>query len=184
MATTVKLYTGEELAAMPGDEPWELWEVALRKVPGSGREASEIAGDIFALIRPFVRSEKLGMLTTADGAYYLTRNPDTVVVPDVAFVRWDRLPGLTRPKGYIPVPLDLAVEVVSPSDTQRDVTAKMELYRRAGVPLVWWVYPAPRTVIVFRAGHQVAELREGDELDGGEVLPGFRLTVAEIFAEA
>jgi Uma2 family endonuclease len=183
MATTVKLYTAEDLAAMPGDEPWELWEGALIRVPGAGGEASEIAGDIFALIRPFVRSAKLGMLTTADGTYVLARNPDTVVVPDVAFVRWDRLPGRIRPKSYIPVPPDLAVEVVSPSDTPRDVAAKMELYRRAGVPLVWWVYPERRAVAVYRAGQPVAELREGDELDGGEVLPGFRLPVAEIFAE-
>jgi Uma2 family endonuclease len=184
MATTVKLYTGEDLAAMPGDEPWELWEGALRKVPGAGGEASEIAGDIFALIRPFVRSAKLGMLTTADGTYFLARNPDTLVVPDVAFVRWDSLPGRTRPKSYVPVPPDLAVEVVSPSDTARDVDAKMTLYRRAGVPLVWWIYPERRTVVVFRAGQQAAELREGNELDGEDVLPGFRLPVAEIFAEA
>jgi Uma2 family endonuclease len=106
------------------------------------------------------------------------------VVPDVAFVRWDSLPGRTRPKGFCPVPPDLAVEVVSPSDTPGDVAGKMERYRRAGVPLVWWIYPERRAVIVFRAGQQVAELREGDELDGGEVLPGFRLLVADIFGEA
>ena len=184
MATTVKLYTGEELAAMPGDEPWELWEGVLRKVPGAGVEASEVAGDIVALIRPFVRATKLGVLTTADGTYVLARDPDTVVVPDVAFVRWERLPDRQRPKGFCPVPPDLAVEVVSPSDTPRDVAAKMEHYRRAGVPLVWWIYPERRAVVVFRAGQQVAELHEGDELDGGEILPGFRLPVAEIFAEA
>jgi Uma2 family endonuclease len=60
----------------------------------------------------------------------------------------------------------------------------MALYRRAGVPLVWWIYPERRAVVVFRAGQQAAELGKGDELDGGEVLPGFRLLVAEIFAEA
>ena len=162
MATTVKLYTGEDLAAMPGDEPWELWEGVLRTVPGAGSEASEIAGEVFALIRPFVRSTKLGVLTTADGTYYLARDPDTLVVPDVAFVRWDSLPGRARPKGFCPVPPDLAVEVVSPSDTPGDVAGKMERYRRAGVPLVWWIYPERRAVIVFRAGQQVAELREGD----------------------
>ena len=184
MATTVKLYTGEDLAAMPGDEPWELWEGALRKVPGSGLEASEIAGVVIAFLLPFVRSRKLGVVSTSDGTYYLARNPDTIVVPDVAFVRWEHLPDRTRPKGFCPVPPDLAVEVVSPSDTPRDVAGKVELYRRAGVPLVWWIYPERRAVIVFRAGQQVAELGEGDELDGGEVLPGFRLLVAEIFAEA
>jgi len=59
----------------------------------------------------------------------------------------------------------------------------MALYRRAGVPLVWWVRSDERTVTVFRDGREIGRFGEGEELDGGEVLPGFRLTVAEIFAE-
>ena len=81
------------------------------------------------------------------------------------------------------MPPDLAIEVVSPSDTARDVAAKMERYRRANVPLVWWVYPDRRAVAVYQNGQLVTELGEGDELDGGNVLPGFRLPIAEIFAE-
>ena len=183
MATTTTLLTAEDLWRMPTDEPWELWEGELRKVPGAGGEASELAGEIFALVRPFVRAGKLGMLTTADGTYILSRAPETVVVPDVAFVRWDRLPGRTRPDRYIPVAPDLAVEVISPSDGPGDIAKKMARYARAGVPLVWWVHPKRRTVTVYRDGQRIAELGEGDELDGGDVLPGFRLPVAEIFAE-
>jgi Uma2 family endonuclease len=104
-------------------------------------------------------------------------------VPDVAFVSWDRLPGRVRPDEYIPVPPDLAVEVIAPSDEPGDIAKKQDLYRRAGVPLVWWVHPRHRTVAVYRDGQLVAELGEGDELDGEPVLPGFRLAVAEIFAE-
>lgn len=167
---------------MPGEEPWELWEGELRTVPGAGLEASEIALVIGAAMLPVVRRSALGVVSTADGTYLLARNPDTVVVPDVAFVRWERLPGRIRPKGLCPVPPDLAVEFVSPSDTPRDVARKMELYRRAGVPLVWWVYPERRTVIVVREGRQEVELHEGDELDGGDVLPGFSFPVAQIFA--
>ena len=184
MATTTKLLTAEDLMRMATDEPWELWDGELRKVPGAGGTASELAGDIFALIRPFVRSRRLGMLTTADGTYIILRDPQTILVPDVAFVRWDRLPGRTRPDGYIPVPPDLAIEVVSPSDEPGTIAKKRDLYRRAGVPLVWWVYPERRTVAVYRDGELAAELGEGDDLDGGDVLPGFRLPVAEIFAVA
>jgi len=184
MATTTKLYTADDLWRMPTDEPWELWEGELRKVPGAGLEASEIAGDIYALIRPFVRSSKLGVLSTADGTYVLIRDPQTVVVPDVAFVRAARLPAPENRKRYAPMPPDLAVEVISPSDEPGNIARKKELYRRAGVPLVWWVDPDRRIVAVYRDGRLVAELGEGHDLDGGDVLPGFRLPIAEIFAEA
>jgi Uma2 family endonuclease len=184
MAATTRLYTAEDLRRMPTDEPWELWEGELRRVPGAGGVASKLAGVIFALIWPFVRAGKLGLLTTADGTYILRRDPQTVVVPDVAFVRWERLPGGTPPEGYIPVPPDLAVEVRSPSDEPGEIARKLGLYQSAGVPLVWWVDPKRRTVSIHQEGRSVAELDEGDELDGEDVLPGFRLPVAAIFAEA
>jgi Uma2 family endonuclease len=184
MATTGKLYTADDLWRMPGDEPWELWEGVLQKVPGAGGEASEIALVVGASILSFVRSRKLGLVTTADGTYILQADPQTLVVPDVAFVRWDRLPGRTRPDCYIPVPPDLAVEVQSPSDGPVDVAGKMERYRRAGVRLVWWIAPKRRAVSVYRDGQLVAELQEGDTLDGEEILPGYRLPVADIFAES
>ena len=81
------------------------------------------------------------------------------------------------------MPPDLAVEMISPTDEPAEIAKKQELYRRAAVPLVWWVYPDRRTVGVYQHGQLVAELGEGDDLDGGDVLPGFRLPVAEIFAE-
>ncbi|MGH2531750.1 MAG: Uma2 family endonuclease [Thermomicrobiales bacterium] len=182
MTITTRLFTVEDLAKMPGDEPWELWEGELRQVPGAGGMASGLAGRILVMLSLYVWPRDLGWVTGADGTFVLGRNPDTVVVPDVAFVRWERLPERRPPDTYIPVPPDLAVEVLSPSDGPRDIAAKMERYTRAGVPLVWWVHPKRRTVAVYHGGQLVAELREGDELDGGDVLPGFGLPVAEIFA--
>lgn len=183
MSATTKLYTADDLWQMPGDEPWELWEGELRKVPGAGGEASELASWIATLVLLFVRPRRLGMVTGAGGTYILLHDPQTVVVPDVGYVRLDRLPEGVRPKRYIPIPPDLAVEVRSPSDEPGEIARKVDLYRRAGVPLVWWVDPAHRAVTVHRHGQVVAELHEGDELDGEDVLPGFRLPVAEIFAE-
>ena len=182
MALTTKLYTADDLWQMPGDEPWELWDGELLKVPGAGAEASETAGIIFVHLFPFVRAAKLGIVTTADGEYVLARDPDTVVVPDVGYVRWDRLPGGVRPRGHVPVPPDLAVEVRSPSDRAGGIAAKLNQYRRAQVPLVWWIDPVRRTVAVYRYGELVGELREGDALDGEDVLPGFRMPVATVFA--
>jgi len=183
MATTAKLYTAEDLWHMPGDEPWELWDGELQKVPSAGIEASDIAGWILTLLNYFVRPRRLGAVSGADGTYVLARDPDTVVAPDVAFLRRERFPGGARPRGYSPVPPDLAVEVISPTDRPGDISRKQGRYGRAGVPLVWWVDPTCRVVTVYRDGNLDRAYGENDELDGGEVLPGFRLAVAEIFAE-
>lgn len=182
MTTTTTYLTAEDLWHMPGDEPWELWEGELRKVPSAGGTASGFAAWIGALILIFVRPRGLGWVTGADGSYIILTDPDTVVVPDAAFVRWDRLPGRRVPDGFIPVPPDLAVEVISPTDRPGDIAKKQDLYRRAGVPLVWWVDPKRQTVAVYRDGVLAGEFGEGDEVDGGDVLPGFRVAVAEIFA--
>jgi Uma2 family endonuclease len=183
MATTAKLYTADDLAKMPGDEPWEIWEGELRKVPSAGFEASNLAQWIGVLISNFVRPRRLGKVTGADGTYILAPDSRTVVVPDVAFVRTERLPPPESRSRYAPMPPDLAVEVISPTDEPGDMARKRALYRRAGVPLVWWVDPIRRTVAVYRDGQLEAELGEGDVLDGGDVIPGYRLPVAELFAE-
>jgi Uma2 family endonuclease len=178
---STKLYTADELAAMPTDEPWELWEGALRKVPGAGMGARAIAGRILSLLLAWVWPRGLGVVTGADGTFILARNPDVVVVPDVAFVRQEHLPEGARPRGYAPFRPDLAVEVSSPSDRRRDIEDKLAHYRNAGVPLVWWVRPDDRSVEGYRHGQLVGIVREGDVLDGEDVLPGFVLPVGDIF---
>ena len=129
----------------------------------------------------FVRPRRLGWLTSSDGTYILRQDPLTIVVPDVGFVTWDRLPGRVPPKGYIPVPPDFAVEVRSPHDRAGAINEKLALYRAAGVLLIWWVDPDHRTVSVYRYGEFAAELGVGDVLDGEDILPGFTLPVSEIF---
>lgn len=178
---TTRLYTAEELAEMTSDEPWELWEGELRKVPGAGSKASALAGWIIHLISSFVVPRDLGLVTGADGSFVLRRDPDVVLVPDVAFTKWENVPGDEAPDSYFPGRPDLAVEVGSPSDRRRDVEEKVRRYGDAGVPLVWWFYPGKRYVEVYRQGELVATLYEGDALDGEDVLPGFTLPVAEIF---
>jgi Uma2 family endonuclease len=181
ISTRVRVANVEELMAMPTDQPWEVWEGELREAPGAGFDASALAGWIYHLLISFVKPRNLGVVTTADGSYILSNDPLTIVVPDVAFVRLEKVPKGPRPKGYAPFPPDLAVEVRSPTDRRSDIEDKLRRYRMAGVPLIWWVDPDRRSVAVYRGGVLVAELREGDELDGEDILPGFTLPVSRIF---
>jgi Uma2 family endonuclease len=181
MVTRTRLYTAEELAAMPGDEPWELWYGELRKVPGAGTKASALAGWVGVRISNFSEPDDLGIVTFADGTFKLLSDPDVVLVPDVAYIRWENVPNREPPDGFFPGRPDLAIEMKSPSDRRRDIDAKMQLYRDARVPLVWWMFPAERFVEVYRNGELVATLHDGDVLDGEDILPGFVLPVTDIF---
>jgi len=107
--------------------------------------------------------------------------PETVVAPDVGFVCGNRFPDGVPDRGFSPVPPDLAVEVISPTDRKADIAAKQELYRRAGVPLVWWVDPEKMMVTVHRLGQKPEVLDVSGTLDGGDVLPGFELELRSIF---
>lgn len=110
----------------------------------------------------------------------LLRAPDTVLAPDVAFIAGERWPAETS--GFVELAPDLAVEIVSPSNSPGEIERKVAIYLRAGVRSVWVVYPTERQVVVHMPSHPPAVFREGDQIDGGEVLPGLSLPVAEIFA--
>lgn len=103
--------------------------------------------------------------------------------PDVSFVRYDRWPRHTPlPVGdaWNVIP-NLATEVVSPSNTQQEVLDKLVDYFRAGVSLVWVIYPQHRQVYVYTTMKDVRVLDQTDTLDGGEVIPGFQLSLATLF---
>jgi Uma2 family endonuclease len=137
---------------------------------------------IGTLLNNFVQSHNLGLVTGADGTIELMA--DLVRISDVAFTSWDRLPGRRRPTQPVPrlVP-DLAVEVLSQSNTPSEMSVKRDDYFTPGVRLVWEVDPERRTVIVYTSPTQSTTLAVGDTLDGGAVLPGFMLPLAELFAE-
>lgn len=182
MATTTHLTTADELLQMGSDAPYELWEGVLKEVSSSSSRSSEISLLLAIHVGQFVLNHGLGHMTTADGGYLLQDDPQTVVSPDFGFVRHARLPGGFPRRGFCAIPPDLAAEVISPTDRRADIAQKQALYERAGVPLVWWVDPEARTVAVHRPGRPVEVLDESMTLDGGEVLPGFSIPVASIFA--
>jgi Uma2 family endonuclease len=181
-ATKPGLLTVEEFARLDavGDR-YELIEGELVKMPGSGFNHSAIAVAIAAELRAHVRRHHLGRVTGADGGYIFSRNPDTVLIPDVAFVRAERLPPRSEQAGFLAVVPDLVVEVVSPHDRLGDVASKVARYLRAGVATVWVVDPSVMTISVH-VGEQAARLLGVDDtLDGGDLIPGFRIPVVELF---
>ena len=102
--------------------------------------------------------------------------------PDASFIARDRLPQGELPVGYLEIIPDLAVEVVWPSDTPREVREKVSDWLRAGTRLVWVIDPATRSVTVYRSIDDFETLPEGGELAGGEVIPGFTGNIQELFA--
>ncbi len=179
-----QLVTVEELWEMP-EKPgvrYEIVEGELVEVPGAGALHGLIAALVYRLIDDFVRGLDLGLVFTDGVSYILGRAPDRLRVPDVSFISWGRVPEDGVPEGFWPVAPDLAVEVVSPNDRANDVQEKFDAYLAAGTRLVWVLWPRRRSVSVYIGRGVTHELGPEEELDGGEVLPGFRARVADLFA--
>jgi Uma2 family endonuclease len=129
---------------------------------------------------PFVKQHRLGIVLTADGMVRLM--PGKVRLPDTCFISWDRLPGRRAPASPIlDLAPDLAVEVLSTGNTKAEMERKLREYFEAGVRLVWLIDPKPRTVVVHTSPKASTKLGAGETLDGGDVLPGFALPLAELF---
>jgi Uma2 family endonuclease len=174
--------TVEEFATMPLEGRWELIDGEPVHMPASADESSSIGATIIGFLAPFVRSRGLGRVYGADGGFVLFPDRATVRVPDVAFVRAERVPQGQARKSFPRLAPDLVVEVLSPSDSTSEVVAKMAMYQEAGVLLIWLVDPDKMTVTVIAAGSTATVLGRDDNLEGGEVLPGFSVPVAELFA--
>jgi Uma2 family endonuclease len=145
-----------------------------------GTRESAIAMTIGYLLTLFVRPRKLGVVLGEAGLLRIL--PRRVRIPDICFISSDRLPGGNAPHQAIwdLVP-DLAVEVLSESNTRREMEIKLREYFTAGTRLVWYVDPETKTVDVHRSVEDVRRVGEADTLDGEPVLPGFSVSVAEIF---
>ncbi|HEU5118869.1 MAG TPA: Uma2 family endonuclease [Isosphaeraceae bacterium] len=148
-----------------------------------GYEEGRLAGVLLTYLNIFLWQHDLGIANGPDGTLKLTTG--LIRIPDVSFVSWDRLPNRQPPKGPIPhLALDLAVEVISQGNTRAEMDRKLLEYFDAGTRLVWFVYPKTRTVRVYTSPRDSAVLTADDHLDGGDVLPGFSVSVNELFARA
>lgn len=177
--------TIEEFWRLPEEELWrqELVRGSVVREPLAGGEHGRVAASVAVSMVTFVRARGLGVVLAGDPGFILSNAPPTVRGPDVAFVARSRIPSGGVPEQFFPGPPDLAVEIVSPSNTAAEIQEKVLDYLAAGTREVWVVYPRTRTVAVHRTPREALLLGEGEALDGGEVLPGFRCPVEEVFAE-
>jgi Uma2 family endonuclease len=159
----------------------ELVRGELRVTPPPGGPHGVAASNIFGRLYTHLQQHPLGRAFADGVGYELVRLPHTVRVPDASFVRADRLPKDGIGPGLLQLAPDLAVEVLSPSETASDLDEKLDDYRAAGTPLVWVVDPVRRTVTVYHAGDAPHWRHEGDTLDGADVIPGFTCPVSAIF---
>jgi Uma2 family endonuclease len=178
-----RLYTAADLATMGSDAPYELIDGELREVSPCFDDPSRIGVRISSPLFAFVEEHELGEVFGADGGFRLPGDRETVVAPDVAFLRIERIPPDHDFQSFFLGAPDLAVEVGSLSNTPEDVADKVQRYLSAGSRLVWVVWPLSQTVAVHRPGREPEILGIGDVLDGEDVLPGFRLPVRSIFRE-
>ena len=136
----------------------------------------EISANLVTLLNNYVRQHQLGRVYTAETTFQIGESGRK---PDVALVSQERLPENRNQAS--PIPPDLAIEVVSPSDKFYDIQEKALEYLDAGVKMVWVIEPIAKTVIVYRSRNDIKILTQNDTLTGEEVVEGFQCAVAEIF---
>ena len=143
---------------------------------------SFLAMRIGFLIQSFLATHDLGIVLGADGTLQVL--PDQMRIPDVCFVAWERFPNRQLPSEPIPLLApDLAIEVLSVSNTEAEMQRKLLDYFTAGVRLVWYIAPRTRSAKSYTSENQLIELAEPHSLSGGDVLPGFELPLKELFAK-
>ena len=137
-------------------------------------------GISLTILNIFVRPRGLGLVAGEAGTIQLDIN--LVRIPDVSFISWNRMPGGKIPEDPVPLLVpDLAVEVISRSNTPKEMNEKLREYFEKGVRLVWYVRPRSRVVDVYTAPDRFTRLTASMQLDGGDVLPGFSVQVGELF---
>ncbi len=185
MSTTVaavELMTAEQLFNMPDDNlRHELVKGELTTMCPAGGEDGAIIFNVTVVLGQHLKATNLGQGFGAETGFITEKDPDTVRAPDVAFVRRERIPetGITK-KFWSGAP-DLAVEVLSPGDTVYEVEEKVAEWLAAGASAVWVLNPKRRSVAVHDRTNKVIVLSVDDELDGSDVVPGFRCRVVDLF---
>ena len=174
--------TADELLAMPhSGYRYELVQGELRQMEFADRQHGLIAAQIGGCLGVFVATNGLGETYAAGTGFIIDTAPDTVRAPDVSFVSRERAEATAEERGFFPGAPDLAVEVISPDDRDNEIEEKVSDWLRAGTQMVVVIDPYERTATVYRAPDDICILTEGDMLDGGAVVLGWRMPLADVF---
>ena len=181
MPEAARVVTAEELEKFPDDDcRYELVQGRLIRMSPVGYQHGKAVARFMFLLQRHLHGRGLGVVVTEVG-FKLASNPDTVRAPDIAFIRQQRIPS-PEPRGFWAGPPDLAVEVLSPDDRPSEVHEKIEEYLRQGVALAVVLDAELKTVTVHRRSKSSTTLRVAEDLlDLGEVVPGFRCRLREVF---
>jgi Uma2 family endonuclease len=179
MATTTRSpATEEDLLSAPEDGyKRELVDGEIQVSPAGARHG-HVCIELSTRLASFVKERRLGFVFDSSTGFRLPGG--NVRLPDVAFVARGRFEGDNPPVGFSPVPPDLAVEVLSPSDRPRQVLDRIGEYLGTGVPLVWAIDPEGRKATVYRSLTDVKTVDETGALEGEDVVPGFACPLAAI----
>jgi Uma2 family endonuclease len=180
MATKTQLLTVADVQRLPPDRNWELVDGVLIDMPPANARHGGIAMNVGFLLSSHVRPRRLGWVS-AEVGFIIRRHPDAIRAPNVAFIRAERMPPTGPPERFWEISPDLVVEIISPDDRPGEIQAKLREWIEAGVRLVWVLYPRTRTAVVVHSLLEREELAGDDQIDGGDVLPGFSCRVADFF---
>ena len=181
IAASRPLLTADDLLKLPDDgKRYELVRGELVCMAAATLRSSIIGAKVATRLTLFVEQHPIGECGISEGGFKLAPNPDIVRVPDVWFVRAERVPAGGFPDGIWEGFPDLAVEVLSPTDRPLAVAQKVQEYLDAGTRLVWVLDPDARAAAVYRPGHVPVFLDENGILDGEDVLSGFTLPLRDV----
>jgi len=181
--TPTQLYPGqhltlEEFERLPKSGiKYELLEGALIMTP-AGLQHEEIGVNLIVAVKRYLEQNPIGHLYGSSAGYRM--RDDTILSPDLSFVRQEQLPFGRSPTGYGNFAPDIVVEIISPSDRVVDVEGKVQKYLANGTRLVWVIHPGLRSATIYHADSSARQLFDKDSLDGEEVLLGFACQLADI----
>jgi Uma2 family endonuclease len=177
-----KTYSSDDLLAMPEGDRHELVDGHLVERNVSAL-SSLVSGRLFRAVANFCEDRSSAWVFGPDCGYRcFPGHPNTVRKPDVSLILRGRLPSEQLTEGFLTLVPDLAAEVISPHDLAYEVDGKVEEYLEAGGRLIWIVYPSTRKIHVHRLDRTTSVARSNDDLDGEDLLPGFRYRVGDLFA--
>lgn len=177
MAIVKPRMTEAQFMRLPDDgRKYELVDGEAKEV-AAGVEHDLIGAHLIVLLHPFARGR--GFLAGSQAGFRMLSG--NIRSPDVSFTLKERSPGGRPPKGFGDFAPDLCIEIISPSEDWDEALRKVEEYFAAGAQRVWHLFPETQRAVVYRSPGETTEYEAQDELDGGELLPGFRCRVADLF---